>query len=319
MSYSQGGLIDANDYNNYVGNDPTTGSGTLNAVWGVGSGNAGYGLTTIPKAATSAGLVTAGQWATFFSRLNTMYGHQLNTGSGISSTVNTGDLITFQSSLNTAIANIYTNRLSCYARGSVATVGSNPYTFNWSAGSTASAESSSFSRTVSFASGDAARYFFNQGGRIRFVTVSATNNNSQGRSADLVDLINNKIGTISNFAYGSNAGRSGSGGQGVTNNTGLGYYSLSSGAQTLVQVTSTGYPYSGDYISISVNSNGTNVSGHGDCGSTITFNVTTYLGGLQSDFGNKAVNISWNHRIDIEYPENTYLSGTPSYGSISVS
>ena len=43
MAYSQGGLIAATDYNNFVGTATT--SGTINYVWSTGNGQFGYGQT----------------------------------------------------------------------------------------------------------------------------------------------------------------------------------------------------------------------------------------------------------------------------------
>ena len=43
MTYAQFGLIQATDYNALVGGNPTTSSGTLNAVWATGGTTAGVG------------------------------------------------------------------------------------------------------------------------------------------------------------------------------------------------------------------------------------------------------------------------------------
>ena len=72
MAYSQGGLIAATDYNNFVGAYPSLGTGTINAVWATGSGSAGYGQTALTQAAASAGTITATQWATLNTTVSTL-------------------------------------------------------------------------------------------------------------------------------------------------------------------------------------------------------------------------------------------------------
>ena len=68
MAYSQGSVIAAADYNTLI-----NGTNQLNTVWGVGSGNAGYGQSAISTVASSD-TVTATQWATVINRLNSING-----------------------------------------------------------------------------------------------------------------------------------------------------------------------------------------------------------------------------------------------------
>ena len=51
MAYIQFGLIEASDYNNMVGGNPTTTPNTLNTVWATGGGQAGYGQISISNVA----------------------------------------------------------------------------------------------------------------------------------------------------------------------------------------------------------------------------------------------------------------------------
>jgi hypothetical protein len=51
MSYAQFASIDASDFNTLAGGNPTTTSGTLNAVWATGGGTAGYGQTAVANVA----------------------------------------------------------------------------------------------------------------------------------------------------------------------------------------------------------------------------------------------------------------------------
>ena len=64
MTYSSGGLIQATDYNGFVG--PTASGGTaganLNDIWSTGSGDKGWGQTAVGTV-SAAGTVSATQWA----------------------------------------------------------------------------------------------------------------------------------------------------------------------------------------------------------------------------------------------------------------
>ena len=82
MTISSGGLIQATDYNTFVGTSPSATTNTINTVWAVGSGSAGYGQTALSQV-SSAGTVTATQWASLINTLNSILTHQSGSGSGI--------------------------------------------------------------------------------------------------------------------------------------------------------------------------------------------------------------------------------------------
>ena len=102
MAYSQGGLIAASDYNNFL-----NGSNQLNTVWSTGTGDTGYGQTALSTVATS-GTVTATQWATLINTLNNALTHQQGSGSGLGAPT-TGATIAYLSSLSGSINTAYTN------------------------------------------------------------------------------------------------------------------------------------------------------------------------------------------------------------------
>ena len=315
MSYASGGLIQATDYNNLVGTSTSTTRGTINAVYAQGSGDLGYGQTAVTQSAAIAGTVTATQWTTMINALNLMSVHQ---GAGsVATTVNVSDTIAYKSALAGQINTIYDNRLNKVGQGS--TTSGTVYSPNWSAGSTASAEDYNFTRTVDFGSGDRARYFFNCGGMLNFVTTSCSSNDGRGRSNDLADLVQNKVGSVNNYRAYNNNGRTGTGGTQNANNTGIGYWTTATSEQSIVYITSTNYPYSGDWAAINVYSSARNVDGHGDYGRYIYFKGYMHLGALQSDFGNKQVNVTWNHRIDIVYPETATSGIGNSWGTPAIS
>jgi len=316
MAYQQGGVITYTDFNNIVGANPVNTRGVFNTVWGIGNGDTGYGQS-FSQSASQGGTVTATQWGTLINSINNMSKHQSSGGVTPAqiSTVAPGNVITYLGSIGTALNTLYDNRLSAASQGS--TVQSSGFSWNPNSGSNPAAISVTNTRTVSFASGDAARYFFNAGGKLNFVTTGVSNNDGQGRSADIVNLVQNNLGSVNGFGAHSNGGKTGSGGT-VSQNLNQGYYeSHSTDDQSVVYITSTNYPYSGDWTALNVYTSAQNASGNGDKGATLYFKMYLYLGALQSDYGNKGYNITWNHRIDVVYPESTNLSA--SWGTVTVS
>ena len=313
MSYAQFGLIQATDYNGFVGADPTTGSGSVNAVWGTGNGSWGYGQTPLSQSASTGSTVTATQWSTLISTINNISIHQTGSGASTSATpVVTGNTITYLSTLSTDLTNIYNNHLGFYAQGSTLP-GSG---FSNSATATNAAtygESTILYRYVTFSSGDAARYFFNAGGQINFIVTSVTNNDSTSRSADAATLIGTNLGAVNAFRATTNGGRAGTGGSVVTNNTSFGYYNLTTTWQNIQYINSSSGIYTSDYVKTYFITNGSNLSGHGDAGNQIGFAINYYS--AHSSAFNDTLNITVNTRVDIVFPESTYLTnswGTPT-------
>ena len=81
-------------------------------------------------------------------------------------------------------------------------------------------------------------------------------------------------------------------------------------------MTSTTYPYTADYIKLVLRTNGQQNATYADNGSVLYIDFTLYAGATKDSFGNKALNVTWNHRIDIVNPETTNL--TNSWGSITI-
>ena len=194
MAYTSGGTIQAIDYNYLAwgGNTTNTYSGTINnlaMVMGGGKGYKGYGqsITAINAVSTTpeTTFITATQWAGLVYTLNNALGHQSGAGAQLASGSNigitAGATIAAFANVSTAIGTVNTNA-NIYATNGSTTTGSN-FTNNPTSG--AATTSGIFTRTITFASGDAARYFFNAGGKLNWA-ISATNNNATLRSADLV-------------------------------------------------------------------------------------------------------------------------------------
>lgn len=312
MAYSQGGLIAATDYNNFL-----NGSNQLNTVWSTGTGNAGYGQTAL-SAVSVSGVITATQWASLINTLNNALTHQSASGSGISATT-AGQTVNYISTLAGKINDSYTNRLSFASSGST-TAGTNLATA-WTSGSTATTLSGTWGARCAFGSADQARYFFNAGGRLKF-NFSASGSNGSGRSNEVVALAG-FMGGFSAFGQTTNGGRTGTGGTLNTNNTAKGYWNTTAATNTtIVAVTSTTAAYTSDTGSLYVNINGATTNGatgvnvdfYGTMSST---SGTNGPGGTYSF--DDTLSVTVNRSIDITYPESTYLSntwGTPTISAL---
>lgn len=315
MSYAQGSIIEAWDYNSlaWKANTATYNNGdSIAQVVGTGFGYLGYGQSTTPITPVAiGGTVTGTQWAGLIYLTNRALGHQSGVGAQLGSGGNlattAGSTIVAYSNVATAAGTIRTNA-NTYAAAGTVTAGAQ-FWANYTGTNTTL--TGSFTRTLTWSSGDAARYFFNAGGNIRWVIIEARNVNGTLRSADAVT----QWGTYQNngFIYGSNANpRLGTGGTVNTADTTLGYWKCTTALQTVSQITSANYryEYNQDFTNVRIRTNGVQGS-NGDNGSVITLNFGYYMfstyAGLNDD-----VSVAVSHRIDYTQPSTTYL--TSSWG-----
>ena len=319
MSYEQGGLIEATDYNNIVGANTSSTGTQLNSTWAWGTGTRGWGQTPIPQVST-AGIVTATQWATLINTLNSANTHINGSSSGL--TANTaGQLIGFSGALTGKIAAVGTDRNVFASNSAVITNVSGITAYPaWTVTSDPGVDPGSavrgFGVRVAFNQGpDSARFFFNAGGRLKF-NVSSTNGGSTNRSGSIHSLFG-FLGGIALFGASTNNGRTGSGGTLNTNDTAKGYYQLTSSNSTVVSVTGVTSNYTTDTATIAVRTNGTQGS-FGDAGSHIEFWVI-----INASSGTNATG-SWDDNfsvtptltVDVSFPEVTNLSNT--WGAVTV-
>jgi hypothetical protein len=316
MSYAQGSLIDAADYNNLLGVNTSSNSDTFHAVWAWGNGSRGYGQTPLSNVAVSS-TVTATQWATLVNNVNNANLHIRNTTSGL--TANTaGQIIGFSAGLPTTITRQNQDRL-LFATNSAVIANHNSLTAYsaWQVASTSATQTRSFGANVQFGTAgstgvDRARFFFNAGGRLKF-NVSAVNNAGAGtRSAAVVDLFTN-LGGVALFGANTNGGRTGTAG---TSTTSQGYYNATIANITLVSVTSTTPSYTTDTATITYRTNGL-VGQHNANGDILSFwvNITSTQGaGAVSIFDN--IDVTPTVTVDVSYPEVTNIANT--WGAVTV-
>ncbi len=256
MTYTSGGLIQATDYNGFVS---TTANANINDVWGTGSGDKGWGQSALATV-SATNTVTATQWASLVNTLASM-GSQTGTGITARTAPTAGTVIGILAALNTDLTNVTTARNNAVANGTQYTswTGTNSVT----AGKSAGAWTMTFTNTVTFASANAARYFFNAGGRIK-LDVSKTSTGATG-DPEWNDLANTLCGDIY-FTTGTSTqtiispqtytGTTKIGGTGTPNilTTTTGFYDLTPGAAATIiykQFADTA-PYTSNYIQHSV-------------------------------------------------------------------
>lgn len=321
MSYAQGGIIQANDYNNLAWGGNTTGvyNGSvtnLAQVMGTGYGFRGYGQTVTPINAVSVnGTVTGTQWAGLIYLTNRALGHQSGAGAQLGSGGNlattAGSTITAYANVASAVSTVNTNA-NVYATQGTTTTGT---VYNQALTGTNVTFEAIWNRTVTFASADQARYFFNAGGQINWVITGATNNNGTLRSADLVTqwLTYQAGGSIKNI---SSTPRTGSGGTQNTASTTLGYWQTTTAMQEVSKITSANYryEYNSDYTNVRVKTSGVTGS-NGDKGAVLTLDFGSYMFSTYSGL-NDDVNVTVSYRIDVVYPETTYLQN--SWGTVTI-
>ena len=288
MTYSLGGLIQATDYNGFA-ND-TVGA-NVNSLWGVGATDRGYGQSTTLATVSAGGTVTATQWAGLVNRISSIASQ---TGTSITSRTPpvAGNLIQVLAAVNTDLTNCTTNRGNAVASGTEVGTFSGSVSKTTATGSGTTGWTITFTQTVTFASANAARYFFNGGGLIRLQYGKSSTgtdhdpdwNTLAGQPGSIFfsGRVNSTTNTIAGQAYTGTTRLSGSGGTQTTLATTTGFYSLTAGgaATTIFQLNNATSPYTPEFIRTTVALN---------AGGTILTFVTTWV-----DDGSSGAGVSSN-------------------------
>ena len=307
MAYATGQTITATDYNGLA---QTTVAGNVAYVLGVGSGQWGYGQTTTGiTAVASTTNITATQWTGLIYLINRGLAHQsgaaaqLASGSNIGITA--GTTIAAFANVASAATTINTNKALWTAQGAT-TTGTQFWT-NITVGTNA-VSSNSFTRTVTFSSGDAARYFFNAGGQINWAFNVTNIGAATTRSSDMINLFRTTL--VSGNVGGTTCkGLTGTGNTAVVNATTIGYWTANTTPYQLANVQSTATSYTTDYANVRLSMSTPNVSGNSDNGSVVTLHFGVFSAPRTLNF-NANLSIAIGTRIDIVSPESTYLNNT---------
>ena len=310
MSYAQFGTIQASDYNTLVGANPGSTANVLNTVWATGSGFAGYGQTAEANVAVGD-TVTAVKWANLITKTANSASHQSSSITSVTAPAS-GNTITYNANVVTNLQTIYTNRLNAGTQGST-TANTVAYGSTWTTAVT-------FTHTVTFANGDAARYFFNSGGQLKLTCSHANttaginllfNNLASNVGTVVMSAPTTGAVTISSVSY-TGITKIGGGGSAPTVSTNSGYYAMTiSNANVFTQTASTGPTgYLSTFIRVIAKSNGTQGS-NGDAGSVVTLSTVwdEVPNGLTVGTGSTVT-------VTAQAPETTNLANT--WGAITV-
>lgn len=318
MTYSVGGLIEATDYNGFAAN---TASGNVNAIWGAGAGNYGYGQSTTLSTVSVGGTVTATSWADLVNRISTIGSH-----TGVTITSRTapvaGNTITILNNVATDLTNLFTNR----ANSSISGATISPATGTWwqATNTPNSAWTITTTHTINFANAAAARYFFNSGGLVKWdVFKTTTGTEADTEWNDLAETLSgtiylsgaNTAHTINGVAY---TGITKSGGTGTPSTlaTTTGFYNLTTGATTVYQQAADSSPYTGDSIRIQMAVND-NANPSILTVTTAWINASTAQPGTTEIITGGAAGSGPTTVVNYVAPETTYLANT--WGAVTIS
>jgi len=241
MGYVAGDTITGDQYNIFANNSSSPFG--YNHFAGTGSGEYGLGQTHIATVTGGSTTITASQWNTLLTGIDNIGNHTNDTLTARSS-VAAGDTIAIKTALEadlaTLAASVAGGSVNATALGTNA-VGSSTNAATWNSTST-------IERSVTFASADAMRHFFNAGGKIR-VDPSCITGIDGSKDTVFDDLTTTAIG---NLDIGSQAStRSGSGETLTTNGLANGFHDLGTGYTTIIKLTSDNSGYTSNTVEIS--------------------------------------------------------------------
>lgn len=252
MTYTQGSLIEAADYNGFA----NASANNINKVWSTGTGDSGWGQTALSTVSTG-GTVTATSWATLVANLATA-GQQTNSTLTSRTQPVTGNVIAILANVATDINTITLNRGNAVASGTEYGVFSGTTSKTTATGSGTSAWTITFTHTVTFASADAARYFWNAGGIVRLKYGKSSTGTDhdpdwntlagQVGSISLTGRVNSNSQLIAGTTYTGTTRIGGSGGTQTTLTTTTGWYNLTGSPTTIFQLNNATSPYTPEFI-----------------------------------------------------------------------
>ena len=294
MAYTSGDTILDDHYNDFAT--------SVNAIWGTGSGDSGYGQGTTVSAVSAGSTITAAQWTTLLARISSAASHQSSSITAISNP-SAGNTISAFTALSTNIGTITTNRLNVHARQGVANTnrdntntftGTLTFTHKWAWGST-----------------NQARYFFNAGGRLS-ISGSQSGHGSDSKGNEWATLLT-QAGTY--YVYAQTSGKSGGSGSPSTNDTNKGYHDLTSSYVTVfLQYQDTG-PYTANYVQWQLRTQDSGASVEASCiwvdaaADSLSFNKSIY---------NVQDQVEGTHRMTYGYEKHNTTYVSDAGGTVTV-
>lgn len=265
MAYQTGDTILDDHYNGFA---DTNSPNNINKIWGTGNGTYGYGQSNTVSTVSAGGTVQASQWNTLLSRMQSIGDHQgTNVTTADSGQLVTGDPIQAILEISTDITSFGNNRYNVAAANLTETTNPNSvnrtFTGSWTTNTIHEVK-------FTFASSDAARFFFNGGGKITH-TWNLSGHTSDDKANEWVDLFNTKAATFTFQA--NNDSLSGSGTPDTDKDEGF-WSSDTDGSYTIYQKQfADSSPYTSNYCQWEVKVTGT-AGDNGGKGEVITIKAT---------------------------------------------
>ena len=232
MGYVAGEKILDDEYNNFVSSssDPYG----YNHFAGTGSGVYGLGQTHITTVA-AGDTIQATHWNSLFTGMDNIANH---TNDSITSTAqrSAGDSVAIKSALVADLASLAAE----VAGGSTSATALTTSSAKQSSSSSSTwYNSHTVEHSVTFASADTMRHFFNAGGKIRILKDRTGNGGSGGGATTKDTNWTNLYAALGNFDINAQTStRSGSGETLTTNGLSSGFHDLGTGYTSLIKLTS---------------------------------------------------------------------------------
>ena len=247
MAYSAGDTILDDEYNTFV-NSSSSPYG-YNHFAGTGSGSYGLGQSHI--ATVSAGdTINASHWNTLFTGMDTIANHT-NDSMTSRASVSAGDTIAIKTAVETDLATLAASVNAGSPNADALTDDDQGTSTNGNTWRT----SSTIERSVTFASADAMRHFFNAGGSIK-CDPGTSGSTDGGKDIAFASLVA-AIGTISIKSKTTTQSSSDGGDTEVSFDSSNGFHDLGTTYSSKIKYTSSDYSgnYSGSFVEISAKLN----------------------------------------------------------------
>lgn len=301
MAYTTGGLIEVSDFNNLVEN--------MRSQWGTGTGANGLGQSTTAITDLPGGqTITATQWTGLLQTINSCLTHEGQTAV-TPAAVTAGETVTAYTSITNGITTAYNNSGST----SLALNASSAYSASTStAWGSASPHTLVTTHTVTFASSDAARFFFNAGGNLA-VTFSRTGGSATTINSEWSGLCDD-CGTVRiGHRNTTKAGGTGTPSN-IKNANNGGYWNLTTSNVEQFRQYDGAAAYSNNFIKIDAKWGGTLSNGGYD---TVIIETS-----FNNEIGGQTVDGNTSSSVVINSPSTTYLTntwGSPTVGAVVTS
>ena len=220
------------------------------SILGTGSANSGYGQLVQSSDVSISSRVTVNEWANLYYDITNCYVHQTGAvppsatsaveGATVIYNATTSPITQYDTFANTVVSNkfsVHSSQLYTTSHGTATEVWPGVYGTYWNSKLTCTV-------TVTFSSANAARYFFNSGGEVRF-TSSLTGSTANAQTINWTSFLTS-VGTK---AFGGNKPNTGTDPNDNTN-----FYRLSN-AYSVWTTSSSSSPYTSNVYRIQAKSN----------------------------------------------------------------